>query len=98
MRSERHERLPRALVSSALAVRHYNHAGFIVGMPVGCETRQRWNAAGTDVRRAGVLYSWGLRQLTLVVPIVAFILHPVAGLAGAVIVVASMANVDRIPG
>ena len=83
-----------------MAVRYYNHAGFIVGMPVGCEARQRWNAAGTDyVRKAGVLlYSWGLRQLTLVVPIGAFILHPVAGFGGAVIVVVAMANVDRIQG
>ena len=47
------------------------------------------------VRKAGVLYSWGLQQLILVVPMVAFILHPLAGLVGAVAVVAAMVNFDR---
>ncbi|MFM9916994.1 MAG: DUF599 domain-containing protein [Rhizobacter sp.] len=85
-----------SLVSSVMAVRYYNHAGFIGGMPVESEARRRWSSAGTAyVRRAGVLYSWGLRQLILVVPMVAFILHPLAGLVGAVTVVAAMVNFDR---
>jgi copper chaperone CopZ len=31
------------------------------------------------VRKAGVLYNWGLGQLVLVSPVVDFILHPLAG-------------------
>lgn len=85
-----------SLVSSVMAVRYYNHAGFIGGMPVESEARRRWAPAGTAyVRKAGVLYSWGLRQLILVVPMVAFILHPLAGLVGAAAVVAAMMNFDR---
>jgi hypothetical protein len=30
------------LLSSAMAVRFYNHAGFICAMPVGSEARRRW--------------------------------------------------------
>lgn len=85
-----------SLVSSVMAVRYYNHAGFIGGMPVESEARHRWASAGTAyVRKAGVLYSWGLRQLILIVPMVAFILHPVAGLVGALGVVAALLNFDR---
>ena len=85
-----------SLVSSVMAVRYYNHASFIGGMPVESAARRRWASAGTAyVRKAGVLYSWGLRQLILIVPMVAFILHPVAGLVGALGVVAALLNVDR---
>ncbi len=86
-----------SLVSSAMAVRYYNHAGFVVGMPVDAPARQRWAATGADcVRRAGLLYSWGLRHLMLVVPVVAFILHPLAGVAGALVVVLALARFDRV--
>lgn len=47
-----------SLVCSAMAVRYYNHVGFISGMPVESEARKRWAEAGAAyVRRAGVLYS-----------------------------------------
>jgi hypothetical protein len=38
------------------------------------------------VRRAGILYGVGLRQLVLVVPVVASILIPLAGPAAALVV------------
>lgn len=85
-----------SLVASVMAVRYYNHAGFIGGMPVGAPQRQRWAAAGAAyVRKAGLLYSWGLRQLMLLVPVVAFVLHPLAGVAGALLVVAALLRFDR---
>lgn len=85
-----------SLVASAMAVRYYNHAGFVVGMPLESDTRQRWAPAGTMyVRRAGLLYGWGLRQLMLVAPVVAFLLHPQAGPLVAVAVVGVMIGFDR---
>jgi uncharacterized membrane protein len=85
-----------SLVASVMAVRYYNHAGFIGGMPMGAPQRQRWAAAGAAyVRKAGLLYSWGLRQLMLLVPVVAFVLHPLAGVAGALLVVAALLRFDR---
>jgi hypothetical protein len=48
------------------------------------------------VRRAGVLYGWGLRQLLLVAPVVAFILHPAAGPVAAVIVLAVLWSLDKL--
>lgn len=87
-----------SLVSSAMAVRHYTHASFIVGMPVGSPQRQRWSPAGIGhVRRAGLLYGWGLRQLILVAPVVAFLLHPVAGPLAALVVAGVLHGFDRPP-
>lgn len=86
-----------ALVASVMAVRYYNHAGFVAAMPVGSDARRRWNVVGSShLRRAGMLYSWSVRNLVLVVPAVAFILHPVAGPFAAVVVVAVLFGFDRV--
>lgn len=85
-----------ALVCSAMAVRYYNHAGFILGMPSQSPARAHWNAAGlVCVRRGGVLYSWGLRCLVLVAPILAAGLHPYAGPPAALLVVLVLYGFDR---
>ena len=85
-----------SLLSSVMAVRYYNHAGFISAMPVDSEARQRWSEAGKSyVRRAGILYSWGLRHLVLVAPILASIVHPAAGPVAALGVVAVLVGFDR---
>lgn len=86
-----------SLVCSAMAVRYYNHAGFISGMPVESQARTRWAEAGTAyVRRAGVLYSWGLRHLILVAPLLACLLHPLAGPIAAGLVVVVLVRFDRV--
>lgn len=78
-----------SLASSVMAVRYYNHAGFIAAMPVDSEARRGWRNAGrVYVRRAGILYSWGLRHLMLVAPILASVVHPAAGPVAAIGVVA----------
>ena len=86
-----------SLVSSAMALRYYNLTSFICGMPIDSDARKRWENAGTVyVRRAGLLYSWGLRHLVLVAPVIASILHPAAGPIAAVIVVAVLFGFDRV--
>lgn len=85
-----------SLVSSVMAVRYYSHASFVGGMPVDSEARQQWTSTGTlYVRKAGVLYSWGLRQLIMIAPIIAFILHPAAGPCAAVLVSGVLLGFDR---
>ena len=87
-----------ALVTSVMAVRFYTHASFIGAMPVGSPARARWLPAGRAyVRRAGVLYSWSLRNLLLIVPLVAFLLHPYAGPVAALLVVVVLHGFDRMP-
>ncbi len=88
--------LSASLVSTLMAVRFYNHAGFIGGMPVASEARARWTVAGVRyVRRAGLLYGVGLRQLVLVVPVVATLLVPAAGPVAAVLVATMLYSLDR---
>ena len=85
-----------SLVASTMAVRFYNHAGFVCAMPVGSNTRQQWTSAGrTYVRRAGLLYSRGLRHLILVVPILVALLHTAAGPVAALLVVGVLWRLDR---
>ena len=86
-----------SLLCSAMAVRYYNHASFICAMPVGSASRRHWSANGSAyVRRAGILYSWGLRHLLLVAPVVAFILHPLAGPFTAFGMVMVLRSFDRL--
>ncbi|MBC7610771.1 MAG: DUF599 domain-containing protein [Polaromonas sp.] len=85
-----------SLVCSAMAVRYYNHVGFIVGMPVGAKESQQWRATGAIyLRRAGLLYSWGLRHLLMVAPILASIVYPLAGPVAALLVVMALYGFDR---
>lgn len=85
-----------SLVCSAMAVRYYNHAGFIAAMPVESDTRRRWADTGVAyLRRAGLLYSWGLRHLVLIAPLLASLLHPGAGPLAALLVVLVMHGFDR---
>ncbi|PZP93929.1 MAG: DUF599 domain-containing protein [Variovorax paradoxus] len=86
-----------SLVSTLMAVRFYNHAGFIGGMPVGSEARLRWTPLGVRyVRKAGLLYGFGLRQLVLVAPVVAAMLHPFAGPVAALVVAWVLYAFDRV--
>jgi hypothetical protein len=87
-----------SLAASVMSVRYYTHASFIGGMPVDSRARGAWSAAGAVyVRKAGVLYGWGLRNLVLIAPVVAFILHPYAGPPVAVLVVGVLFGFDRTP-
>ena len=85
-----------ALACSTMAVRYYNHASFIGSLPVGSSERTYWQATGvTYLRRAGLLYSWGLRGLLMVAPLVAGIAHPLAGPVSALALVAVLISFDR---
>jgi hypothetical protein len=66
-------------VCSAMAMRYYGHASFIMSMPVASPDRQSLNPmAANYVNRAGLLYSWGLRLFLMAAPLVAGVVHPVA--------------------
>ena len=87
-----------SLVSTMMAVRFYNHAGFVAALPVDSEPRRQWSVSGVAyARKAGVLYSVGLRHLVLVVPAMAALLAPAAGPLAAGIVAAVLFVFDRVP-
>lgn len=64
-------------VCSAMAMRYFNHAGFVMSMPVDSEQRKPLDALAREyVERAGLLYSWGLRSFLMDAPLVAGIVNP----------------------
>jgi hypothetical protein len=64
-------------VCSSMAMRYFNHAGFVMSMPAESEARKPFNSLGFDyVGRAGLLYSWGLRFFLMIAPLVAGIVNP----------------------
>lgn len=77
-------------VCSAMAMRHYGHASFIMSMPVASPERAALNPmAANHVHRGGLLYSWGLRLFLMAAPLVAGIVHPYAmPVVGALLLVA----------
>lgn len=87
-----------ALVASAMALRHYQHASFVVGMPVGSPERAHWAESGLGhLRRAGLAYSWALRHLLLIAPVLAALLHPWAGPPAALSIAWLLTRLDRTP-
>ena len=85
-----------SLLPTMMAVRLYNHASFVAAMPVDSDARKRWSGVGVQyVRKAGLLYGIGLRQLVLVVPVVAAILSPPIGPFAAVLVIVILFSFDR---
>ena len=68
-----------------------------LGMSLVSPSVGSWAGAGAAyVRRAGLLYSWGLRHLVMVAPVLAFILHPVAGPVAALLAVGVLFAFDRV--
>lgn len=86
-----------SLVASTMAIRYYNHAGFVCAMPVGCAARKRWADTGrSHLRRAGVLYSWGLRCMILVTPVLVSIVYGPAGPFAALAVTGLLLGLERV--
>jgi uncharacterized membrane protein len=83
-------------VCSAMSTRHYSHASFVMSMPVGQPERQALNpAAAQHVRRAGLMYSWGLRLFLMVLPVVAGIVHPLAMLPATALLLVGLVLFDQ---
>lgn len=83
-------------VCSAMAMRYYGHASFVMSMPATSPERQPLNAlAAEHVRRGGLLYSWGLRLFLMVAAVVAGIVHPWAMLPVTLLLVVALHYFDR---
>jgi hypothetical protein len=64
-------------VCSAMSMRYFSHAGFVMSMPVASPERPALNTMAKEyVKRAGLLYSWALRFFLIISPLVVGIVHP----------------------
>lgn len=87
-----------SFVCSAMAMRYYNHAGFAMSLPAKSEPRRRrMPMAVAYVRRAGVLYSWGLRFFLYMAPILAGLVSEPAMPLAALVLVLVLRRFDRMP-
>lgn len=85
-----------SFVCSAMAMRYFNHAGFVLSMPTGSPEREPLvPVAAQYVEWAGLLYSWGLRCFIGIAPLVAGIVSPLAVLPMTVVLVAVLWLFDR---
>ena len=88
-----------SFVSSTMAMRYYNHAGFVMSLPAKSEQRERRTPMAIDyVRRAGLLYSWGLRFFLFVAPVVVGLVNEFAMPFAAACLVVVLRFFDRGPG
>ncbi|MCW5644923.1 MAG: DUF599 domain-containing protein [Rhodoferax sp.] len=66
-----------SFVCSAMAMRYFSHAGFVMSMPVAAPERASLNPMAKEyVKRAGLLYSWALRFFLIIAPLVVGIVRP----------------------
>ena len=64
-------------VCSAMSMRYFSHAGFVMSMPVASPERSALNPMAKEyVKRAGLLYSWALRFFLIISPLVVGIVRP----------------------
>ncbi len=64
-------------VCSAMSMRYFSHAGFVMSMPVASAERPALNPMAKEyVKRAGLLYSWALRFFLIISPLVVGIVRP----------------------
>ena len=83
-------------VCSSNAMRYFNHATFVMAMPVGSTQRNEWMPMATDyVERGGILYSWGLRCFLMIAPVVAGIVNPALMPVMTILLVAVLWFFDR---
>lgn len=85
-------------VCSAMAMRYFSHVSFIMSMPVDSPERQsRLPMASDYIRRAGILYSWGLRLFLFLAPIIAGLVNPLAMPVAALVLALVLRSFDRVP-
>jgi hypothetical protein len=87
-----------AYVCSAMAMRYYHHASFMMSLPVASPERTvRQRMASSHLQRAGLLYSWSLRCFLFVAPLMVGWLNPLLMPFAAVALVWVMRQFDRTP-
>lgn len=85
-------------VCSAMAMRFFSHAGFVMSMPVAAKERAPLNPMAKEyVKRAGLLYSWALRFFLIISPLVVGMVRPLGMPFMTVALVVALWFFDRPP-
>lgn len=83
-------------LASAMSMRYYTHAGFVVSLPHASPERARLEPVGVNyLQRGGVLYGWGLRFFFYAAPMGVGIVKPLAMPFFCLALIAVLAVFDR---
>ena len=84
-----------AFFSFSMAIRMYNHVGYLINTPV--EHGSNPSYVARLLNRSGTYYSGGMRSYYLSVPLVFWLFGPVYMFAATVVLVVVLYHVDRAP-
>jgi uncharacterized membrane protein len=87
-----------AFFSFAMAIRVYNHVGYLINVPVRLNHKMITPAhVATHLNRAGHFYSLGMRAYYFLVPLVFWLFGPHFMLAATLGLLATLYRIDRSP-
>jgi len=82
---------------STMAVRYFNHAGYLITTEMSFEQHRRQALAIAYLNRAGYQYSMGLRAFFLCIPILASLFSTWVMLPATILLIAVLHQFDHIP-
>jgi uncharacterized membrane protein len=78
-----------------LAVRYYNHTGFMINLPVDDNSGIRVDDVIEILNRGGSHYTLGMRGYYLAIPMALWLFGPLWLLAGTVVLIGTLYRLDR---
>ena len=84
-----------AFFNFTLAVRYYNHTGFMINLPTDDTTEIKVEDVVDILNRGGTHYTLGLRGYYLAIPLALWLFGPLWLLGGTVLLIISLYRLDR---
>jgi len=84
-----------AFFNFTLAVRYYNHTGFMINLPVNTTTDISVEHVTNMLDRGGTHYTLGMRAYYLAIPLALWLFGPLWLLAGTLLLIISLYRLDR---
>lgn len=84
-----------AFFSFTLAVRYYNHVGFMINLPPETDDRFTPSAVARILERGAVFYTSGMRAYYLAIPLTLWLFGPLWLLGGVVVLLLALMRLDR---
>jgi len=84
-----------AFFNFTLAVRYYNHTGFMINLPADTTTEISVEDVIEILDRGGTHYTLGMRGYYLAIPLALWLIGPLWLLAGTLLLVISLYRLDR---
>ena len=84
-----------AFFNFTLAVRYFNHTGFMINLPADATTEISVEDVTDILDRGGTHYTLGMRGYYLAIPLALWLFGPLWLLAGTLLLVASLYRIDR---